>query len=306
MSEDRTSPSDRAEKEDKPQKSLLERIGQALAGDPKDRDELLDFIREAQKQSIIDPDALLMMEGVLSVADMQVRDIMIPRSQMVVVERENSPETFLPIIIESAHSRFPVIGENRDEVVGILLAKDLLQYLRDGKQEFDLRESLRPAVFVPESKRLNVLLKEFRQSRNHMAIVVDEYGGVAGLVTIEDVLEQIVGEIEDEHDIDEGTFILEHGDQSCTVKALTPIEEFNEFFASDFSDDEFDTIGGLVMQGFGHMPKRGEELRLGSFCFKLLRADSRRIYLMQVTRLTEEQQQEKDPAEDETTDTTQG
>ncbi|MDH5182604.1 MAG: CBS domain-containing protein [Gammaproteobacteria bacterium] len=303
MSEDRTSQTD---KEDKPQKSLLERIGQALAGDPKDRDELLDFIREAQKQSIIDPDALLMMEGVVSVADMQVRDIMIPRSQMVVVERDNSAETFLPIIIESAHSRFPVIGENRDEVVGILLAKDLLQYLRDGKQDFDLRESLRPAVFVPESKRLNVLLKEFRQSRNHMAIVVDEYGGVAGLVTIEDVLEQIVGEIEDEHDIDEGTFILEHDDHTCTVKALTPIEEFNEFFSTELPDDEFDTIGGLVMQGFGHMPKRGEELRLGGFCFKLLRADSRRIYLMQVTRLNEEQQQEKDPSEDETTDTAKG
>lgn len=303
MSEEQTSQS---EKEDKPQKSLLERIGQALAGDPKDRDELLDFIREAQKQSIIDPDALLMMEGVVSVADMQVRDIMIPRSQMVVVERENSAETFLPIIIESAHSRFPVIGENRDEVVGILLAKDLLQYLRDGKQEFDLRESLRPAVFVPESKRLNVLLKEFRQSRNHMAIVVDEYGGVAGLVTIEDVLEQIVGEIEDEHDIDEGTFILEHDDLTCTVKALTPIEEFNEFFATKLPDDEFDTIGGLVMQGFGHMPKRGEELQLGGFCFKLLRADSRRIYLMQVTRLSEEQQQEKDSSENETTDIVKG
>lgn len=302
MSEDQTSQPD----EDKPQKSLLERIGQALAGDPKDRDELLDFIREAQKQSIIDPDALLMMEGVVSVADMQVRDIMIPRSQMVVVERDNSPETFLPIIIESAHSRFPVIGENRDEVVGILLAKDLLQYLRDGKQEFDLRESLRPAVFVPESKRLNVLLKEFRQSRNHMAIVVDEYGGVAGLVTIEDVLEQIVGEIEDEHDIDEGIFILKHDDDTATVKALTPIDEFNEFFGTELPDDEFDTIGGLIMQGFGHMPKRDEELRLGGFCFKLLRADSRRIYLMQVTRLSEEQQQEKDPSEDETTDAVKG
>jgi len=306
MSEDQTSQSDKAEKDDKPQKSLLERIGQALAGDPKDRDELLNFIREAQKQSIIDPDALLMMEGVVSVADMQVRDIMIPRSQMVVVERDSSSETVLPVIIESAHSRFPVIGENRDEVVGILLAKDLLQYLRDGKQEFNLRESLRPAVFVPESKRLNVLLKEFRQSRNHMAIVVDEYGGVAGLVTIEDVLEQIVGEIEDEHDIDEGTFILKHDEHTATVKALTPIDEFNEFFGTGFSDDEFDTIGGLVMQGFGHMPKRDEELRLGGFCFKLLRADSRRIYLMQVTRLSEEEQQEKDPSEHETTDAVKG
>jgi len=303
MSEDRTSQPD---KDDKPQKSLLERIGQALVGEPKDRNELRDLIREAHKQGIIDPYALLMMEGVLSVADMQVRDIMIPRSQMVVVERANSPETFLPIIIESAHSRFPVIGENRDEVVGILLAKDLLQYLRDSKQEFDLRESLRPAVFVPESKRLNVLLKEFRQSRNHMAIVVDEYGGVAGLVTIEDVLEQIVGEIEDEHDIDEGTFILEHDNNTCTVKALTPIEEFNEHFSSNFPDDEFDTIGGLVMQGFGHVPKRGEELILGGFCFKLLRADSRRIYLMQVTRLSEEQQKEREATANESTEPAKG
>jgi magnesium and cobalt transporter len=289
MSEDRTSPGQ--DNDDKPSKSLLERIGQALVGEPKDREEVLELIRDAHRRDIIDPDALSMIEGTLTVADMQVRDIMIPRSQMVVVERDSAPEAFLPVIIESAHSRFPVIGENRDEVIGILLAKDLLQYLRDGSENFDLRETLRPAVFVPESKRLNVLLREFRQSRNHMAIVVDEYGGVAGLVTIEDVLEQIVGEIEDEHDIDEDVFILQHDDNSFTIKALTPIDEFNEFFNTKFSDEEFDTIGGLVMQGFGHVPKRGEELDLGGFRFKLLRADNRRIYLMQVSRLSEEQRQ---------------
>jgi len=295
MSEDRTSPG--PDGDDKPSKTLLERIGQALVGEPKDRQEVLDLIRDAQKHGIIDPDALSMIEGTLTVADMQVRDIMIPRSQMVVVERESAPETFLPVIIESAHSRFPVIGENRDEVIGILLAKDLLQYLRDGSDHFDLREILRPAVYVPESKRLNVLLREFRQSRNHMAIVVDEYGGVAGLVTIEDVLEQIVGEIEDEHDIDEDVFILQHEDDSFTVKALTPIEDFNEYFGCSFSDEEFDTIGGLVLQGFGHVPKRGEELDLGGFRFRLLRADNRRIYLMQVTRLNEEQQTNNEEGE---------
>jgi magnesium and cobalt transporter len=292
MSEDRTSPGQ--DGDDKPSRTLLERIGQALGGEPKDRQEVLELIRDAERRDIIDPDALSMIEGTLTVADMQVRDIMIPRSQMVVVERDSAPETFLPVIIESAHSRFPVIGENRDEVIGILLAKDLLQYLRDGSDHFDLRETLRPAVFVPESKRLNVLLREFRQSRNHMAIVVDEYGGVAGLVTIEDVLEQIVGEIEDEHDIDEDVFILQHDDDTFTIKALTPIEDFNKFFASDFSDEEFDTIGGLVLQGFGHVPKRGEELELGGFRFRLLRADNRRIYLMQVSRLGEEQQQSEE------------
>ncbi|MBD3608988.1 MAG: CBS domain-containing protein [Gammaproteobacteria bacterium] len=287
MSDDNTSPS---ESDEKPQRTLLERIGQALAGEPKDREEILAFLHEAQNQALIDPDALYMMEGVMSVADMQVRDIMIPRSKMVVVERESKPAGFLPIVIDSAHSRFPVIGENRDEVVGILLAKDILQFMQRDSENVELRELLRPAVFVPESKRLNVLLKEFRQSRNHMAIVVDEYGGVAGLVTIEDVLEQIVGEIEDEHDIDEDVFILRHDNDTYTVKALTPIEEFNQEFGSNLSDEEFDTIGGLVMQGFGHLPKRGEVLNLSGFRFKLLRSDSRRIHLMQVVRLSEEEQ----------------
>jgi len=269
-------------------RSWLEKIGHALYhGEPRNREELLETMRDASRRGLLDNDALAMIEGVLQVAEMQVRDIMIPRSQMVVVERDADPRSYLPVIIESAHSRFPVIGESRDEIVGILLAKDLLAWLAQGDDEaaFDIREALRPASFIPESKRLNVLLKEFRASRNHMAIVVDEYGGVAGLVTIEDVLEQIVGEIEDEHDIDNDTYIIQYGPHRHTVKALTPIDEFNDYFGSTFGSDEFDTIGGLVMRGFGHMPKRGETVVLDKFQFKVLRADNRRIHLLQVSRL---------------------
>ena len=271
---------------ERPHRSWLEKIGQVLyQGEPRSREELLEIMRDASRRGLLDGDALAMIEGVLQVAEMQVRDIMIPRSQMVVVERDADPRSWLPVIIESAHSRFPVIGESRDEIFGILLAKDLLAWLAQGGDEaFDIREALRPAAFIPESKRLNVLLKEFRASRNHMAIVVDEYGGVAGLVTIEDVLEQIVGEIEDEHDIDGDTYIMRYGPNRHTVKALTPIDEFNDYFAADFSDDEFDTIGGLVMKGFGHMPKRGERVTLGQFRFKVLRADNRRIHLLQVVK----------------------
>jgi magnesium and cobalt transporter len=242
-------------------------------------------LQEAQKNTVIDYDALTMIEGVIGVAEMQVRDIMIPRSQMVVVERDADLKVILQTVVESAHSRFPAVGENRDEVIGILLAKDLLPYFLDGENiRFNLRDILRPAVFIPESKRLNVLLKEFRASRNHIAIVVDEYGGVAGMVTIEDVLEQIVGEIEDEHDVEEDAYIFEHRNAEYTVKAITPIEDFNEHFQANLSDEEFDTIGGLVMNGFGHMPKRGEKLNLGDFHFKVLRASNRQIYLLQVSR----------------------
>ncbi len=301
MNEDRPSPGsaqdgrthdgksqDGKSQDSKSGRSWLERIGQALSGEPRDREELVEQLREAQQRDLLDADALAMIEGVLQVAEMQVRDIMIPRAQMVVVERDARPEDILPILLESAHSRFPVIGENRDEVVGILLAKDLLAYFgQEQRAGFNLRDVLRPAVFIPESKRLNVLLKEFRSSRNHIAIVVDEYGGVAGLVTIEDVLEQIVGEIEDEHDVEEDTYIMDHGANRYTVKALTPIEDFNEYFGAAFSDDEFDTIGGLVLNGFGHLPKRGESLALGQFQFRVLRADNRRIYLLQVTRQTQ-------------------
>lgn len=265
-------------------RSWLDRLSNVLMGEPRDREGLRDLLRESQRRNLIDADALVMIEGVLQVSEMQVRDIMVPRSQMVVVEWDVPLEEFLPAITASGHSRFPVIGDSRDEVVGILLAKDLLSYyVNGGKSSFNLREVLRPAVFIPESKRLNMLLKEFRASRNHMAIVVDEYGGVAGLVTIEDVLEQIVGEITDEHDIEEGEFIKKHSDAIYIVKALTPVDEFNEYFDTDFSDEEFDTIGGLVMQRLGHLPKRGEVVDLDKFHIRILRADSRRIHLLQLS-----------------------
>ena len=253
--------------------------------EPQSRVELLELLRTTGRQHLLDPDDLSMLEGVLQVAEMQVRDVMIPRAQMVVIERDAEPEKFLPLVIDSAHSRFPVVGESRDEVVGILLAKDILHWCASGKEAFRMREHLRPAVFVPESKRLNVLLREFRASRNHLAIVVDEYGGVAGMVTIEDVLEQIVGEIEDEHDIEEEGLILRHSSVRHTVKGMTPIEDLNEFFATDFSDEEFDTAAGLVTRALGHVPKRGESVDLQGLRFKVLRADNRRVHLLQVNML---------------------
>jgi magnesium and cobalt transporter len=265
------------------QRSWLERLGQALAGEPKDRQELIELLRDAQRRNLLDADALSMIESVLQVSELQVRDIMIPRAQMVVVNRDDTPAEILAVIVESGHSRFPVIGENRDEVVGILLAKDLLRYRLDAGQQFDIRDMLRPAVFIPESKRLNVLLNEFRASRNHMAIVVDEYGGVAGMVTIEDVLEQIVGDIADEHDIEEGSFIRRRNDTVYIIKALTPVEDFNAYFGTGFSDEEFDTIGGLVTHAFGHLPKRGETVTLSQLRFKVLRADSRRVQLLELS-----------------------
>lgn len=289
MNNDRPSPGSTQEgrtPESKTGRSWLERISQLLSGEPRDREQLLEQLREAQQRDLLDAEALAMIEGVLQVSEMQVRDIMIPRAQMVVVERDARPEDILPILLESAHSRFPVIGDNRDEVVGILLAKDLLGYFgQESRTHFNVLDVLRPATFIPESKRLNVLLNEFRASRNHIALVVDEYGGVAGLVTIEDVLEQIVGEIEDEHDVEEDTYIMDHRDNRYTVKALTPIEDFNAHFGVAFSDNEFDTIGGLVLNGFGHLPKRGETLDLGQFQFRVLRADNRRVYLLQASRL---------------------
>jgi len=289
MSEDRSSrPNGLTTKDDKGGRGWLERLGHLLQAEPKDREQLIAVLREAQGNDIIDHDALAMIEGVLQVAEMQVRDVMIPRAQMIVVQRDMSMQEVLPIVVDSAHSRYPVVGENRDEVIGILLAKDLLPYFQLGTEEkFNLRDILRPAAFIPESKRLNVLLKEFRASRNHIAIVVDEYGGVAGMVTIEDVLEQIVGEIEDEHDYEDDIYIMEHSANQATLKAITPIEDFNEHFGSDFSDEEFDTIGGLIMNALGHLPKRGEKVRLGGFTFKILRADARRVHLIHVTRQTE-------------------
>jgi len=225
-----------------------------------------------------------MLEGVLQVSEIQVRDVMVPRSQMVVIQRDEPPERILPVVVESGHSRFPVVGEDRDEVVGILLAKDLLRYFAEGgKGQFDIRECVRPAVFIPESKRLNVLLKEFRVSHNHMAIVVDEYGGVSGLLTIEDVLEQIVGDIGDEYDVDEGEGIRKEAERVFAVPALTRIEEFNSTFGTRFSDDEFDTIGGLVLHELGRMPRRGEAIEIGGIELKVVRADRRRIETLRVT-----------------------
>ncbi|MDX1454541.1 MAG: HlyC/CorC family transporter [Gammaproteobacteria bacterium] len=270
-------------------KGWLGRLGSAFTGEPRDRDDLIEVLQDAQQREMFDADALAMLEGVLQVTDMQVRDVMVPRSQMVVVERDCSLETVLPTIIESGHSRYPVIGESRDEVLGIVLAKDLLRYWVENPGSFNVREYVRPATFIPESKRLNVLLKEFRGSRNHMAIVVDEYGGVAGLVTIEDVLEQIVGEIDDEHDVEEDATIIKHNDSRWTVRALTPIDDFNDYFDAEFSDQEFDTVGGLVMNAIGHLPKRGEVVELEPFRFKVVRADNRRLHLLEVKRIARQE-----------------
>jgi len=261
----------------------LTRLRQQMTGEPQDRDALVDELREAAERGLLDSDALEMLEGVLEVGDLQVRDIMVPRSQMTVIERDERLGNLLPVVVESGHSRFPVIGEDRDQVVGILLAKDLLRHYAENKRDdFDIREVVRPAVFVPESKRLNVLLKEFRKNRHHMAIVVDEYGGVAGLVTIEDVIEQIVGDIADEYDVEEDQAIRREAAREFTVRALTRIDEFNEYFGTAFSDEEFDTIGGLVAHAFGRVPRRGDAVAIGGLQFRVLRSDRRRIELLRV------------------------
>ena len=260
----------------------LKRITQSMSGEPRDLAELIEDLREASERGLFNGDALVMLEGVLAVADMQVRDIMVPRSQMVFVERDESPEKLVQLVVESGHSRFPVIGEDRDQILGILLAKDLLRLQSEGGEHFEIREYMRPVVFVPESKRLNVLLKEFRLSHNHLAMVVDEYGGVCGLVTIEDVIEQIVGEIDDEHDVEDDQTIRRESEREFSVRALTPIAEFNEYFGTAFSDEEYDTIGGLLMQEFGRLPRRGETIQIGELEFRILRADRRRIDLLRV------------------------
>jgi magnesium and cobalt transporter len=266
--------------------SWPDRLKQVLSREPADKTQLLDVLRAAHQRELFDTDALAMIEGVLQVDDMRVRDIMLPRSQVVALERNAEPADLLRTVVNSGHSRFPVLGDKPDEVVGILLAKDLLLYAFERKSEqFNLSDVLRPAVFIPESKRLNVLLKEFRSSRNHMAIVVDEYGGISGMVTIEDVLEQIVGEIEDEHDVEEEDTIRRHSQMHYTVKALTPIEDFNDYFGTHLEDDEFDTIGGLVVHQIGHLPKRGERIVIGNLLFKILRADNRRVHMLQLTLL---------------------
>jgi magnesium and cobalt transporter len=266
--------------------SLLEKLSRIFLEVPSDRNELIELLKKSQKRNLFDADALTMIEGVFEVADIQVRDIMVPRSHMAVLDLEHGYDEMLPVVVESGHSRFPVIGDGRDEIVGILLAKDLLRYCDPGERKnFEIKDVLRAPIFVPESKRLNVLLKEFRTSRNHMAMVVDEYGGVAGLVTIEDVLEQIVGEIDDEHDDADAANIRRLGVNRYSLKALTDIEEFNEYFGSNFSDEESDTIAGLIMKQLGHLPKRGESVQTGRFLFKVMSADSRRIKHLQMVLL---------------------
>lgn len=264
--------------------SLLERLSALLLRQPEDREQLLALLRSAYQRNLLDADALSMIEGALTVSEMPVRDIMVPRAQMDVIDIHQRVEDFISLVISTAHSRFPVIDQNRDDVIGVLLAKDLLRHYA-GEEEFNVREMLRPAVFVPESKRLNVLLREFRASRNHMAIVVDEYGGAAGLVTIEDVLEQIVGDIEDEYDFDEASDnILLESSGRYRVKALTQIADYNATFGSHFSDQEHDTVGGLVIARLGRLPKRGETVLIEGYKFQVLRADSRRVYTLLVDK----------------------
>jgi magnesium and cobalt transporter len=268
--------------------SLLERISHWLMREPEDREQLIELLHGAYENSLMDADALAMIEGVLQVSEMRVGEIMIPRAQMDVVDINDPPEVFIPRVVETAHSRFPVIDKDRDDVIGILLAKDLLRHYAES--DSDIRGMLRPAVFIPESKRLNVLLKEFRSNRNHIAIVVDEYGGVAGIVTIEDVLEQIVGDIEDEYDFDETEDnVIRENEGVFRVKAGTEIEDFNQTLGAHFSDEEFDTVGGLVISRFGHLPKRGESVKFDGFLFSVLRADSRRLHAVRVTRLQPEE-----------------
>ncbi len=261
--------------------TLLERLSSFLMREPEDREQLLELLHGAFERNLLDGDALSIIEGALSVSDMQVRDVMVPRAQMDVVSIADSMEKITGFVIEATHSRYPVIGDGKDDVIGILLAKDLLRHFA-GK-EFDLRDTLRPAVFIPESKRLNVLLREFRASRNHMAIVVDEYGGVAGLVTIEDVLEQIVGDIEDEYDFDEaaGNVVLDNTGR-YRVKAATEIADFNEAFGTAFADDDYDTVGGLVIHQLGRLPKRNEMVMVDGLRLQVLRADSRRVHTLLV------------------------
>lgn len=267
-------------------KSFLERLYRAFNSEPRDRDELKEVLNDSLQAGFLDQDALVMMEGALEVADTQVQDVMVPRSQMVVVPRDGKLEDFLPELLESGHSRFPVIGHGRDEVEGVLLAKDLLRYFADPSKPFNLSDFMRPALVVPESKQLNLLLRDFRASRNHLAIVVDEYGGVSGLITMEDVLEEIVGEIDDEHDEEEAASVTTMGDDRYKVSALTAIEEFNEIFSCDLSEEEFDTVGGLVLAEFGRVPEDGESVVIGdSYEFQVADSDARRIISLDMTVL---------------------
>jgi len=278
-----------AEKKEINYSKWLKRFASLFSREPEDRDALIEILRNSEHRNLLDPDALLMIEGALHVSEIQVRDIMVPRVQMIVIENNAEPEDILSVVVESGHSRFPVVGENNDEIVGILLAKDLLNYYADPEKDFDIKDVMRATVFIPESKRLNVLLREFRTSRNHMAIVIDEYTGVAGLVTIEDVIEEIIGEIEDEHDLEEDEVnINNHDNDRYTIRALTPMDEFNSYFETEVCKDECDTVGGLVINAFGHLPKRGETIEHEGFNIKVIRADKRRVHMLLFTRLDTE------------------
>ncbi|BAU56322.1 CBS domain-containing protein [Halorhodospira halochloris] len=271
------------------QDSWMEKVRRRIGvAQPRSRDELVEQLRSSEAKGLIDADGLSMIEGVLHVSELQARDIMIPRSQVTTLERDSEPKELLPTIVQTGYSRFPVSGETKDDVIGILLAKDLLRIFHEEGPGFRIREVLRPVLFIPESKRLDALLKQFRESRNHMSVVVDEYGGLAGIVTIEDVIEQIVGEIDDEHDFDEDAPILSRSDGSWIVKAVAPIDAFNEALGADLKDDDLDTVGGMVAQRFGHVPRRGERIIFAGFEFRVLRADNRRIHLLRVIRVGEE------------------
>jgi magnesium and cobalt transporter len=263
-------------------RSWLERLRDVFSSDPESQDELLEILETAKENRIIDQDAMHIIDGAMHVAETQVREIMVTRSQMVCIRIDQTLEEFLPIIIETAHSRYPVLGEATDEVIGLLLAKDLLPYILKSREDFDLRQLIRPVTFIPESKRLNVLLREFREKFMHMAVVIDEYGGIAGLVTLEDILEEIVGEIEDEYD-EESTFIERISGDDYRISALTPIEDFNEKFGANFSDEDYDTIGGIIVQELGHLPKTGEVVVIGDWRFRILEADNRQMHWLRLS-----------------------
>lgn len=270
-------------------KSWLERIAAIFTAEPQDLSDLEDVIAEANSRNLIDTDTKGMLQGVLDVSKMRARDIMVPRSQMATIDIDQPLNEFLPILLENNHSRYPVVNEDKDHIEGILIVKDILQYALTPDVEWQLKDLLRPAVIIPESKRVDALLKEFRQKRYHMAIVVDEYGGVSGLITIEDILEQIVGDIEDEHDNEEGSDIRQLGSHVYLVSALTPLDEFNESFATSFDEEEAGTIGGIVLHAFGHMPVKGEVIELGGLTFKVYKANSRRLVQLQVIKPKTEQ-----------------
>jgi magnesium and cobalt transporter len=261
-----------------------DRLLSLITREPRDRSALIELLRRAESRNLIDPDALIMIEGAIQIYDLQARDIMVPRVQMVMLRNDAKREDIIRTVLDSGHSRFPVTGEDPNDVIGILLAKDLLAYVSDKRETFDIKDVMRPAVFIPESKRISFLLREFRVSRNHMAIVVNEYG-VAGLVTIEDVIEEIVGEIEDEHDLDEEANIRQHGRNRYTINAITPIGEFNTYFETSLSSDQYETIGGMIVAAFGHVPLRGESIDYEGFNVKVLRADRRRVQLLRFARI---------------------